>query len=155
MKNPKKCRHLLFWVHRVYGMQNERLDLTINEFFTVWKTMLLSQRYSQKCKMKKLKELEISLATKHHFPNCKKLVNREIETVVLMYINPINSKKSVTSFSWIFHFWLIDFSKKSSKFFFHPYGMPWGYVDLCKMLEVKKNNFWSRSRLLPRLLGLD
>ena len=65
--------------------------------------------------MKKLKELEISLAKKHHFPNRKKLVNHEIETVVLMYINPINSKKSVTSFSWIFHFWLIDFSKKSLK----------------------------------------
>ena len=62
--------------------------------------------------MKKFKELEISLAKKHRFPNRKKLVNREIETVVLMYINPINSKKSVTSFSWIFHFWLIDFSKK-------------------------------------------
>ena len=54
--------------------------------------------------MKKLKELEISLAKKHRFPNRKKLVNREIETVVLMYINPINSKKYVTSFSWIFRF---------------------------------------------------
>ena len=68
--------------------------------------------------MKKLKELEISLAKKHRFPNRKKLVNREIETVVLMYINPINSKKSVTSFSWIFHFWFIDFSKKIFEVFF-------------------------------------
>ena len=58
--------------------------------------------------MKKLKELEISLARKHRFPNRKKLVNREIETVVLMYINPINSKKCVTRFSWIFHFWFGD-----------------------------------------------
>ena len=74
-------------------MQNDRLDLTINEIFTVWKTMLLSRRYSQKCKMKKLKEMEISLATKHHFPNRKKLVNREIETVVLHTINPMSSKK--------------------------------------------------------------
>ena len=81
--------------------------------------------------MKKLKELEISLARKHRFPNRKKLVNREIETVVLMYINPINSKKYVTSFSWIFHFWLIDFSKKSSKFFFTLTECPggiWTYV---------------------------
>ena len=85
--------------------------------------------------MKKLKKLEISRARKHRFPNRKKLVNREIETVSLMYINPINSKKYVTSFSWIFHFWLIDFSKKSLKFFFTPYGMPWGYMDLCKMLD--------------------
>ena len=53
MKNPWKSRHQLFRVHRVYGIQNDRLDLTVNEFFTVWKTMLRSQRYSQKCKMKK------------------------------------------------------------------------------------------------------
>ena len=111
-KNPWKTRHIFFRVDRVYIHQTDRLDLTVNKFFRVWKTMLLSQRYSQKCKMKKLKELEISLAKKHRFPNRKKLVNREIKTVVLMYINPINSKKSVTSFSWIFHFWLIDFSKK-------------------------------------------
>ena len=43
--------------------------------------------------MKKLKDLEISLARKHRFPNRKKLVNREIETVVLNTINPMNSKK--------------------------------------------------------------
>ena len=100
--------------------------------------------------MKKLKELKISVARKHCFPNRKKLVNREIETVVLMYVNPINSKKCVTRFSWIFHFWFIDFSKKIFEIFFHKWGMPWGYVDLCKILGVKKNNFWSRSRLLPR-----
>ena len=105
--------------------------------------------------MKKLKELKISLAKKHRFSNRKKHVNREIETVVLVYINPINSKKCVTSFSWIFQFWLIDFFKKIFEIFFHPYGMPWGYVELCKTLEMKKNNFWSRSRSLPRLLGLD
>ena len=88
--------------------------------------------------MKKLKELKISLARKHYFPNRKKLVNREIKTVVLMYINPINSKKCVTRFSWIFHFLFIDFSKKIFEFFFHKWRMPWGYFDLCKVLEVKK-----------------
>ena len=46
--------------------------------------------------MKKLKELEISLAKKRRFPNRKKLVNREIETVVLNTINPMNSKKYST-----------------------------------------------------------
>ena len=39
--------------------------------------------------------------------------------IVLMYINPINSKKCVTRFSWIFHFWFIDFSKKIFEIFFH------------------------------------
>ena len=38
MKNPLKSRHLLFRVHRVYGIQNDRLDLTVNEFLTVSKT---------------------------------------------------------------------------------------------------------------------
>ena len=112
MKNPWKTCHRFFRVDRVYIHQNDRLDLTVNEFFTVWKTMFLSQRYFQFFEFFHFTFLRISLATKHRFPNREKLVNREIETVVLMYINPINSKKSVTSFSWIFHFWLIDFSKK-------------------------------------------
>ena len=60
--------------------------------------------------MKKLKELEISLAKKHRFPNRKKLVNREIETVVLNTINPMNSKKLVTTF-------LMDFSFFTHRFF--------------------------------------
>ena len=41
-----------------------------------------------------------------------KPVIREIETVILNTINPMNSKKCVTTFSWIFHFSLIDFSSK-------------------------------------------
>ena len=35
------------------------------------------------------------------------------------------------------HFLLIDYSKKIFEILIHPYGMPWGYVDLCKTLEVK------------------
>ena len=149
MKNPWKTRHMFFRVDRVYIHQNDRLDLTVNEFFTVWKMMLLSQRYFQFFEFFHFTYLWISLAKKHRFPNREKLVNHEIETVILMYINPINSKKYVTSFSLIFRFCLIDFSKNLWNFFFTPYGMPWGYMDLCK------NNFWSCSLLLPRLLGLD
>ena len=56
----------------------------------------------------------ISLAMKHFFfQNCSHHVFGIFEPVVLMYINHINSKKCVTSFSWIFHFWFIDFSKKN------------------------------------------
>ena len=47
MKNPLKSRHLLFRVHRVYGIQNDRLDLTVNEFLTVLKTLHCSQRNLQ------------------------------------------------------------------------------------------------------------
>ena len=39
MKNAWKSRHLLFWVHRVYGIQNDRINLTVNEFSTVLKTL--------------------------------------------------------------------------------------------------------------------
>ena len=43
--------------------------------------------------MKRLKELEISLAMKQRFVNHYKLINFEIETVVLNTINPINSNE--------------------------------------------------------------
>ena len=45
MKNPLKSCHHFCWVHRVYGSQNDRLDLRNNEFLTVLKTMHPSQRY--------------------------------------------------------------------------------------------------------------
>ena len=57
MKNPWKSRHPLFLVHRVYGIQNDRLDLTINELLTVWKTMHRSKRYLQISEMKKPEKL--------------------------------------------------------------------------------------------------
>ena len=46
----------------------------------------------------------------HCFQNGKKIVIGEIKTVILNTINPKNSKKLVTTFTWIFHFSLIDFS---------------------------------------------
>ena len=51
-KNPWKSRHLLFWVHRVYGIQNDCLNLTVNGFLTVLKMLHRSKRYLQKCKTK-------------------------------------------------------------------------------------------------------
>ena len=58
--------------------------------------MQRSQRY--------LKKFPIVLATVLRFPNGEKLVNREIETLVLNTINSLSSKKWVMTFSWIFHF---------------------------------------------------
>ena len=103
----------------------------LTSFSRFGKRCFVARDICKNVKGKKLKEQEISLAKKHRFPNRKKLVNREIETVVLMYINPINSKKSVTSFSWIFHFWFIDFSEKIFDMFFTPTECPggmWNYV---------------------------
>ena len=47
MKNPLKSHHQFCWVYRVYGIQNDWLDLRNNEFLTVLKTMHCSQRYLQ------------------------------------------------------------------------------------------------------------
>ena len=41
----------------VYGIQNDCLDLTINEFFTVWKTIYRSKRYLQISELKKYEKL--------------------------------------------------------------------------------------------------
>ena len=70
MKNPWKSRHLLFGVHRGYGIQNDRLDLTINEFLMIWKTQHRSKRYLQICEMKNPEKLQITLAMMLRFPNC-------------------------------------------------------------------------------------
>ena len=59
--------------------------------------------------------------------------DREIEPVVLHTINPQNSSKWVTTFSWIFYFSLIYFSKNIFEFFFSQmpdsYGGMWNYVQ--------------------------
>ena len=57
MKNQGKSLHPLFWVDRGYGIQNNRIDLTINEFLTVWKTQYSSKRYLQICEVKPPKKL--------------------------------------------------------------------------------------------------
>ena len=66
MRNPWKNFHPLFWVHRVYGIQNDRLYLMINEFLTVWKTCIVARDIY---KLVKWKNLKISLATMHCFSN--------------------------------------------------------------------------------------
>ena len=53
-----------------------------------------------------IKEAQLSLSTVHRILRCFSKNDREIEPVVLHTINPHNSTK------WIFHFSLIDFSKK-------------------------------------------
>ena len=114
----------------------------------VFKNMQPSPRYLRFCDFVLHIVLLISLAMKHFFQNRLHHEFSFFEPVVLMYINPINSKKCGTTFSQIFRFWFIDFSKKIFEIFFYPWGLPWGYVDQCKMLQVKKNNFWSRSCFL-------
>ena len=70
MKNP------LILVYKVYGIQNDRLDLTINSF-----------ENAVSCKSVKWKPneiLQISLAMMHSFSNWFKLINDEIKTVILI-----------------------------------------------------------------------
>ena len=99
--------------------------------------------------------LQLSLDTNIIFAIFFSRNDREIKPVVLHTINPMNSTKWVTSFSWIFHFSLIDFSKKIFEIFFHKRLMPWGYVELCARSNKKKTYFWGRYGFLRRMLGLE
>ena len=64
----------------------------------------------------------ISLARRHRFPNHEKLVNREIETVVSHTINPMNSKKLVTTYLMDFWFFTHRFFRKNLRNFFLKWG---------------------------------
>ena len=97
--------------------------------------------------MKKLKELEISLATKHRFPNLKNLVNREIETVVLNTINPMNSKKLVTTFLMDFSFFTHRFFWKNLRNFVSQMGNAPGVYE--RMYGVQKAKSFFLRELLP------
>ena len=158
MKNlfpsSKSC-HTFCRVHRVYGMQNDRLDLTIILAEKNWKKMLCSQRYWQNKERKIFEKVQISLATEHFLPIFFSKNDREIEPVVLHTINPMNSTKCVTTFSWIFDFSLIDFSGKIFEIFFLKWGMPCGYMELYTRSKQKKKYFWLRYGFLPRMLGLE
>ena len=102
-----------------------------------------------------VKEVQISLATVHYFATFFNKNDRDIELVVLHTINPMKSTKLVTTFSWIFHFSLKDFSKKILEFFFHKCQMPLGYVELCARSKKKKTYFGGIHSFLRRLLGLE
>merc|ERR1712208_218278 len=84
--------------------------------------MLCSQRYWQNKERKIFEKIQISLATEHFLPIFFSKNDREIEPVVLHTINPMNSTKCVTTFSWIFDFSLIDFSGKIFEIFFSQMG---------------------------------
>ena len=132
MKNPWKSCHPFWWVHRVYGMQNNRLDLTVILAEKNSKKNHCSQRYLRNKWRKMIKEVQISLDTVQFFDIFFSKSDREIEPVVLHTINPMNPTKWVTAISWIFHFLLIDFSEKIFEFFFTNawcLGDMWNYVQ--------------------------
>ena len=119
------------------------------------KKMLCSQRYWQNKDRKIFEKVQISLATEHFLPIFFSKNDREIEPVVLHTINPMNSTKCVTTFSWIFDFSLIDFSGKIFEIFFLKWGMPYGYMELYTRSKQEKKYFWLRYGFLPRMLGLE
>ena len=137
MKNPWKTCHPFCWVHRVYGMQNDRLDLTVILVEKNCEKMHCIQRYLHFFVHFSSLVLQISRDTMHFLAIFFSKNDREIEPVVLHTINPMNSTKWVTSFSWIFDFSLIDFSKKIIEIFFHKCLLLWEYVELFTRLELK------------------
>ena len=54
MKNLLKSQNIFCFEYRVYGIQNDRLKLRINEFFSVLQNSHRSQRYEQKTEIKKI-----------------------------------------------------------------------------------------------------
>ena len=73
-----------------------------------------------------VKEVEISPAIVHYFAIFFSKNDHEIKLVVLHTINPQNSTKWMTTFSWIFHFLLIDFTKKIFEIFLTNAKCLWG-----------------------------
>ena len=143
------------WAKNRKSMQNDRPDLTVILAEKNCQKMHCIPRYLQNKWRKMNKEVQISLDKMHFLAIFFNKNDREIEPVVLHTINPMNSTKWVTSFSWIFHFLLIDFSKKIFEFFFRKCLMPWGYVELCTMSNKKKTYFGGRYGFLCRMLGLE
>ena len=144
MKNlfpSSKSRHTFCRVHRVYGMQNDRLDLTIILAEKNRKKMLCSQRYLHFFEDFSVFILPISLATKHFLPIFFSKNDHEIEPVVLHTIDHMNSTKCVTTFSWIFDFSLIDFSGKIFEFFFSNGECPVGIWNYIQGQDRRKNIF--------------
>ena len=79
-------------------MQNDRLDLTNILAETVWKTGQCSYIYLRIDMQNQIKEAQLSLFTVHRILRCFSKNDREIEPVVLHTINPMKSKKCVTTF---------------------------------------------------------
>ena len=67
MNNPWKSCHPFCWVHRVYGMQNDRLDLAVILAENNCKIMLCRKRSLQNRLRKMVKEVQISPAVVHYF----------------------------------------------------------------------------------------
>ena len=99
MKNPWKTRHRFFRVDRVYIHQNDRLEKRKIVMRAVFKNMQPSPRYLRFCDFVLHNVLLISLAMKHFFQNRSHHEFSFFEPVILMYINPFNSKKCGTTFS--------------------------------------------------------
>ena len=113
-------------------MQNDRLDLTVILVEKNCEKMHCIQRYLHFFVHFSSLVLQISRDTMHFLAIFFSKNDREIEPVVLHTINPMNSTKWVTSFSWIFDFSLIDFSKKIFEFFFTNaccFGNMWNYLQ--------------------------
>ena len=142
-----KSRHTFFGFHRVYGMQNNHLNLTHILAETVWKTVQRSYIYLRIDMQNQIREAQFSLSTVHRILRCFSKNDREIEIepVILHTINPLNSIKWVTTFSWIFHFLLNNFPKKIFDIFSE---MPDGFRVCGTMCNVKKeeNLFWGESQ---------
>ena len=91
------------------NLASDRLELRINDIFSVLENSHRSQRYEQKTEMKKILNRKYLRLRCEFFKTEKKLVNPELQPVILNTINPIFGTKNVSALQWIFNFSLRDF----------------------------------------------
>jgi len=70
----------------------------------------------------------LQISMHHFFQNCVSKNNHKIKLVV---IHAMDLTKCLTTFSGIFSYLLIDFSKNIHDFFRHKCQMSLGYAELC------------------------
>ena len=141
MKNPWKSCHPLFRVHRVLGIQNDRLDLTNNEFLTIWKTQHHSQRYLQNKWRKIIKEVQISLDTVYYFQSFQQEWPKDWASY-FAYHKPYELNKMGDNFFMDFSFFAHRFIKENIWIFFSQIPDALGVCrTLCKV-KKEENLFW-------------
>ena len=151
----KSC-HTFFGFHRVYGMQNDRLDLTIilaekeqtknrpclSEKTDLNRTHLI--QCSACYNLRKLTQVRHRLSITD--PNRTQIDQRSGKPG-LVEGTAYEFKKKKVSFSWTFHFSLIDFSQKISDFFFSQMPDAFGVCGTMYKVKKEENLFWGDSQL--------
>ena len=148
MKNPWKSCHPFYWIQRVYGMQNDRLDLPVNlaEKMAKWCTVARDICTSL--------TIFLHLFCKYLFLFCNFFQQEWPRDKAGCFACHKPSEFNKMGDNFFMDFLLIDFSKKMFEIVFPKCQMPWGYVELSTRYKKKKTYFGEKHSFLRRMLGL-